>query len=261
MALKKRPIRAKAKPAGKPSTGKLKPRKASGKSSGGGQGFYTGSAGFAKATQVREQQQHEYEKKKDTPFRFRIKPGESAELVMLDTKPFFVREHTWKTGPNRYTTEVCIADTGENCPLCSFLGKEGSFTLMCTAIDKRPYKTREGKLIKMSKKLVPAKAKNIPKFERLYDKYKGSIRGRILTFIRDGDKEAAIGETIEDTNKFLPEIKLKKLGEKAQCADYEKIFELPSAAELRARHNLDAPIGSEEFSGGGSTEVDDELPW
>lgn len=263
MALAKRKVLVRSKPTtttvkpkpGKPKLATSKPKKRT-------SGFATGMDGFERAKEIKQEQDVRFEKKRATPFDFRLKPGENADLCLLDDKPFFVRLHNWQTGPKRWETEVCIADTGENCPLCSFLNKEGSYTLVMSAVDRRSYKDRAGKLVKVSKKLVKAKTKNIPKFERLFKRHK-TLRGLVINFARDTSTEASIGESIEYTNKKVPEAKLEALKEIGQPADYETIFEMPSAAELRERHNLDAPIGSADFGKKSSAEEepDDSDPW
>lgn len=268
MALAKRKVLVRNKPSTAASV-KTKPKlgkpKASSKSKPSrGSGFETGMDGFERAKQIKQEQDVQYERKRATPFDFRLKPGENADLCLLDDKPFFVRLHNWQVGPKRWETEVCIADTGENCPLCSSIGKEGSYTLVMSAVDRRSYKDRAGKLVKVSKKLVKAKTKNIPKFERLFKRHK-TLRGLVVNFARDTSTEASIGESIEYTQKKVSEAKLELLKEVGQPADYETIFEMPTAAELRERHNLDAPIGSADFgkkgSGKDDDEPDDSDPW
>lgn len=268
MAIKRR-ITVKAKPAAAaaPSTVR-KPLRRVAPTADSGTAHMTGSAGFQRAKQINETREAQYEKQRATPYRLRLKPKEEeVEIVILDPVAFFVREHTFQQGKN-WVNEVCIMDTGVACPLCSMLGKEGSYTLMMTGIDKRQFKTRDGKTIKISKKLVPAKAKNIGKFERIWKKHGNNLRGLVISFSRDTDKESSIGESIEPTGKRLNEAQLAKLGDMAVLPNYEEIFALPSADELRDRYKIDAPVGSESFgrTSGGKTaaandEIDDSDPW
>jgi len=141
-------------------------------------GFDRGAVGFKKGAAKREQQQREYEKRKNTPWDFRLAPGDEAEVIILDTEePFFITEHTLKIN-GRWGKEVCIADRGDRCPLCESLGKEGSYTMYLTVLDRRPYKIKKGpnagKTIKASRKLLPVKGRNMAKFERQYKKNKGN---------------------------------------------------------------------------------------
>lgn len=234
--------------------------------------FQRGAEGFATAKVKRERQEEEYEKQKNTPFDFRLKPGDEATVVIVDTEePFFVTLHKLKGANGRWTDEVCIADTGTACPLCSMLGKEGSYTMVLTALDKRKYTVKSGpnagKVIKVSKKLMKVKSKNMPKFERQYNKY-GSFLGLKVMCHRTGDKEAAIGEDLE----FLGRVKavaLKRYKEYAEPADYETIFAAPSADELRKRYSITSQTaGSSEFGGGNNSssgssdyDIDDDIPF
>lgn len=220
----------------------------------GGKGFVTGASGFAKARQKREEQEREYQKRKDTPYVFRLAPGEEAELILLDKEePMFVSMHKVKAPNGRWVDEVCIADTGQPCPLCEKEGKEGSFTCVMTVLDRRPYKIKNGpnagKTIKVSKKLLYIRGRNLPKFERAYKgKLKENFRGVKLTCRRDGDKESAMGEDIEFGGRVSEEF-LAKFGDNAKVADYRKIFEMPSAEELRKRYGIrkGKVAGGEEF--------------
>lgn len=236
----------------RPANDAAKPDKK--KKTGSGKGFMRGADGFAKARDKRESQEREYQKRKDTPYVFRLQPGEEAELILLDKEPpFFVALHKVKAPNGRWVDEVCIADSGQTCPLCEKDGKEGSFTCVMTVLDRRPYKIKNGpnagKTIKVSKKLLFIRGRNLPKFDRAYKgKAKGNFRGMKLVCRRDGDKESAMGEDIEFGGRVSEDF-LKKFGETAQASDYEKIFELPSASELRKRYNIKkgAVAGGEEF--------------
>lgn len=230
------------------------------------QGFDRGSAGFAKASDKRQRQEEEYQRRKNTPFDFRLKPGDEAEVVVLDDEPpFFINLHKVKDRQGRWRDEVCIADTGVACPLCSKLGKEGSYTMVLTVLDRRPYKIQNGpnagKTVKVSKKLFMVKGRNLPKFERQYNRLKGKWRGLRILCRRDGDKEAAIGEDLEFLGK-VKETALAKYGENATPAPYEEIFEIPSAKELAARYQVDNTVaGSEEFDDDEDDSGLDDVKW
>lgn len=225
-------------------------------------GFDRGATGFSKAKEKRQRQEEEYQRKKDTPYDFRLKPGDEAEVAILDEEePFFVNLHKVKNAQGRWEDAVCIADTGVSCPLCSSLGKEGSYTMVLTVLDRRPYKIQNGpnagKTIKASRKLFMVKGRNLPKFERQYKRLKGNWRGLRVLCRRDGDKEAAIGEDLEFLGK-VKEVNLKKYGENSVAADYEKIFEMPSAKELAARYKVQNTVaGSEEFDDDDDADLED----
>lgn len=229
-------------------------------------GFDRGATGFKKAKQKRERQEEEYQRKKDTPYDFRLKPGDEAEVVILDAEePFFVNLHKVKNAQGRWEDAVCIADTGVSCPLCSSLGKEGSYTMVLTVLDRRPYKIQNGpnagKTIKNSRKLFMVKGRNLPKFERQYKRHQGNWRGLRILCRRDGDKEAAIGEDLEFLGK-VKEVALKKYGENSVAANYEKIFEMPTAKELAARYKVQNTVaGSEEFENDDDDADLDDVKW
>lgn len=254
----KRPVRRIAKPASRTASAPAKTKvaakaKASPSSSkkSTGSGFDRGSAGFAKAKQKRERQEEEYQRKKDTPFGYWLKPGTEAEVIILDKgDPFFVTLHKVKGANGKYEDAPCIADTGQHCPLCASTGKEGSYTMVISVLDRRPYTTRDGKVIKVSRKLAYVKGRNLPKFQRIFEgKANGNLRGIKLTTRRDGEKESAMGEDIEFGARVSEDF-LAKFGDIGKAADYTKIFAMPSAEELKKRYRLTGGkvAGREEFS-------------
>lgn len=230
-------------------------------------GFDRGAAGFEKAEKKRAAQEADYQRRKDTPFSFKLKPGDSAEVIILDKgDPFFLNMHKVKDSRGRWVDEVCIADTGQRCPICETTGKEGSYTMVTTILDRRPYKTKDGKTIKNSKKLMFVKGRNLPKFKRQYEgKANGNFRGLKLNCHRDGDKESSMGEDIEFLGRVSEEF-LSKFGDNAKPADYTKIFKMPTADELRKRYNLKASgggkvVGGEEFSDDEDGYSADDVGW
>lgn len=235
----------------KASTTKQKPSKA----------IDRGAVGFKKSRQKQQRQQEEYDRKKNTPYDFRLKPGDEAEVVILDSEePFFISLHKIKNAQGRWEDAVCIADTGVACPLCSSTGKEGSYTMVLTVLDKRPYKIQNGpnagKMIKSSRKLMMVKGRNLPKFERQYKRNKGNWRGLRVHCARSGDKEAAIGEDLEFLGKVKESV-LKKYGENSVAANYEEIYEIPEPKELAARYKLSTTVsGSEEFDDNDDGDLD-----
>lgn len=255
-------VRPSAKTSAKASTRKTS---TSAKTASKQTGFDRGSAGFEKAKMKRERQEMDYQRKKDTPFSFWLKPGSEAEVIILDKgEPFFVSLHKVKDARGKYVDEVCIADTGQHCPLCESTGKEGSYTMVATVLDRRPYKTRDGKTIKVSKKLMFVKGRNLPKFQRIYEgKAKQNLRGIKLTCRRDGEKESAMGEDIEFGGRVSEEF-LAKFGDNSKPADYPKIFAMPSADDLVKRYKLSKGkvAGSEEFGDDDDDDYDaDEVGW
>lgn len=249
----KRKIKTRVKPKTTTTSSTTKTTRSRTKTRAGSKGFDRGATGFKKARGKRERQEEDYQKKKDTPFDFWLKPGDSAEVVIVDdAEPFFVSLHKVKGSSGRWEDEVCIADTGQTCPLCESTGKEGAYTMILTILDRRPYTTRDKKVIKVSKKLMKVKGRNLPKFERQYKKLKGNFRGLKVNCARDGDKDAAMGEDLDFTGRIKESV-LVKFKDLAQPADYAKIFAIPSGAEMRKRHQLGKSSGV-----AGSEDLDDD---
>ena len=254
------------KPASTSLAGKKKPLGIKTKATTGAKAapIVRGAKGFQVGAQKRQEQDAYYEKQRMTPYRFRLKKGEEADLVILDAgEPFFVSEHVIKHN-GKYINEVCIADSGCDCPLCESEGKSGSYTLMLTVLDRRPYKVTKGpnagKVIKVSKKLLPVKGRNLDKFSRNFEKFKQNFRGVQITCRRATDTEASIGEDIEFSPTRIPEAVLKKYKDLADPAPYEEIFEVPDADELRKRYGLGKGgkrAGSADF--GDDNDDDDDL--
>lgn len=230
-------------------------------------GMARGSEGFGKAREQQARQQEEFDRKKERPYPFRITQKDITakknvvDLLYLDTEPFFVRLHTVPNGRGGYDDEVCLADTGEPCPLCRKLGKEGAWTLVLTALDKRPYRNREGKLIKQSKKLVYVKSRNIDKYERQYNRHK-TFRGMVVTHRRHGAKEASIGEDLEFKSKLVPGAVIAKNGDLAKVTDYAKAFAPLTVEAMESKY---ANVTAEGGGGGGgrrggNSDDDDDAP-
>lgn len=239
-------------------------RRTASKANGGkksASGFHYGEEGFRTGAERKKRMDEQYEKMRETPYDFWLKPGTEAEVVILDKgAPFFATFHKLKVD-GRWTDVPCIADSGQRCPLCESTGKQGSYTMVLTVLDRRPYKIKNGpnagKTIKVSKKLMKVRGRNLPKFERLFKgKSNGDFRGIKVLCHRSGEKEAGIGEDLEFGSR-IKESFLAKFGDEAKAADYPKIFELPSASEMRKRYQLEKTQtpGSEEFD----DEEDEEL--
>ena len=226
-------------------------------------GTARGPDGFSRAREQQIRQQEDYDRKKEKPFPFRITQKDMKEkrnvvdMLYLDKEPFFVRLHTVPNGHGGFDDEVCLADTGGICPLCQQLGKEGTWTLVLTALDKRPYRNRDGVLTKQSKKLVMVKSRNIDKFERQYQKHH-TFRGLVCTHRRHAPKEASIGEDLEFKDKLVPEVVIAKSGDLSKVTDYAKAFAALSQEAMASKYaNIDTSHDS-GFGGGRKTVSHDD---
>jgi hypothetical protein len=217
-----------------------------------------GAKGFEVGEQKQAAQQARYDKMKDTPYRFRLKPGEEAELVILDSEElFFVSEHTIKH-KGRWENVVCIADSGVTCPLCEHEGREGSYTLMLTVLDRRPYTNKKGETVKISKKLLPVKGRNMAKFKRAFEqRFAKDFRGVVINCARSGEKEAGIGEDIS-FDKRIAEPVLAKYKDLAKPADYSNIFTVLSADEMSKTYGLGSGGGTKRVAGSADFGGDEE---
>ena len=214
-------------------------------------------AGFGKARELTAEQQRKYDERKNTPFRFSVDVGKSADVLLLDVHPFFIYEHSWKNESGKFDRCLCIKDTAEICPRCMDLGKEGSYILMLSCIDRRPYTDKDGKVHNVQRKLFPVKGTMIQKYERLYKKNGNSFRGVVVTVNRDGAKASATGDDVtqkEDAQGrpvVMPEAMLQqRFGELAQVVDYSKAFPRVTAADLRQRYGGRALPGADDGGAG-----------
>ena len=142
------------------------------------------------------------------PFRFFVRPGESATIIIVDEAPdFFRMEHAlMNPRTKRYNLFVPCLDEHTNCPACAVSDKPAYFAMYLTVIDLTPYE-KDGHEVEWSKKMMVVKATQQKKIMRLYEKH-GTLRGMELLMTRDGDMDAAIGNDIEFQG-FVPEEELQ----------------------------------------------------
>jgi hypothetical protein len=252
LALKKKTL-GKKKPLGSSKTNKSSLGKKSKRN-----GFEQAKTEIKKAKKKQEQRQNQ-------AFRVRMEIGEERKVVILDAgEPFFMYEHHYETTPGKWDGfDRCIRDSGD-CPACRKLGREGYYVMMLTVIDMKPYKDKNGKIVKYSKKLLPVKHAMIPKFQRLYEKLKGNMRGAVLLLQRDNDKAPSTGNDHEYL-KTYSEAKLKELAvavknpDLIKPCDYDKAFPRPTEKELRERHHVGSLPGSEDVDDTESGDFDDDF--
>ena len=223
--------------------------------------FHRGAEGMARADEEiakAKQRAAQRREQQGKPFRFRVPIGETRQVVVLDDKPdFFMYEHNLK-GPEGFYNVFhgCTKET-DNCPICESSGKESYYALFLSVIDLTPYENRKGDVVDFSRKLFVVKNQQQKKFMRWYEK-EGSLRGLILDCTRDGDKEPAIGNDIEIV-ETMPEEEMQTYVRSFKnqegktvtedCSEpyeYEKLFEEPDSAKLRAAVGGRATPGSRE---------------
>lgn len=144
------------------------------------------------------------------PFRFYVKPGQSADIIIVDEAPDFFRTEHALMNPRtkRFNLFVPCIDEHTNCPACAVSDKPAYFAMYLTVIDLTPFTNGAGEEVEWTKKIMVVKATQQKKIMRLYEKH-GTLRGMELTMTRDGDMDAAIGNDIEFQG-FVPEEELQE---------------------------------------------------
>lgn len=243
----------------------LRPRKSTSK------GFYRGDAGIQHLEQELQRQKNRQEMRRtraNQPFRMWVPPGESKEIIVLDSKPdFFMYEHNLKdpeTG--KWNVFKTCAGEDDNCALCEKYG-QSYYALYLSVIDLTPYVDRNGNRVEWSRKLMVVKTGQMKKFIRRYEK-EGTLRGAKFELARDGNKDPVIGNDIEYL-ETVPERELKKFVRSYKDRDnnrvtedcsepyeYEHIFEEPDGDALREFAKAAPVPGSRKAN---EEEIDDDL--
>lgn len=228
-----------------------------------GSSGYRGLAGAKKLEQELERQERRREMSRTQshqPFRFRVSPGETKEVIVLDDKLedlFFRYEHNIKDpSTGRWNIFTGCIDETDDCPVCG-TGSKSYFALYLTVIDLTEFQDRKGNTHEFSRKLMCVKTSQIGKFVRRMER-EGTLRGAIFELSRDGDRDAAIGNDIEFI-EFMDEADLEtyvrewtdkdgKTHEELcyEVFDYEELFPAPDKAELRAIAGGAPTPGSDE---------------
>lgn len=233
---------------------------------------YSAADGFGVARGINAQRDREAAQRKERGFEFNMKIGEGGEkgvTIILTDKvrlpnqmPFFHYAHRWGFERNDPKTEVCIQDDPSGCPLCRSLNKKGTYEMVLTCIDTRPYTPQKGpnagKTVRRSRKPYVVKTGMIPQFERLYKQHK-TFRGMVLTLFRDGQKSPGSGSQVQFV-RMLTEAELAKYGpELSTPIDYKKAYPRLTADQMASQYNLDSAdgaIGSADVGSG-----DDDIPF
>lgn len=237
---------------------------------------------FEEAFEQEEKRQATREKKRasgtNRVFRFRLKQGESSEVVILDESlddGIHFHEHCLK-GPEGYYNvyEVCPKEEYD-CPLCDEF-KESYFVLYLSVLQIDAYQDNQTKEWRNSRQLLGIKYGQLPTFKKVLaaaQKEHGTLRGVVLNLERPTGKATqspSIGEPVEfeDINKrfdFIEDLEselghgeivsqdgsvLKAANLDVTAYDYEELF--PHAYDLEAciksireRYNTNVPAGAE----------------
>lgn len=211
---------------------------------------YRGAAGIAKMQEEQvasEARREAQQAMSGAPFRFFCPVGAEREIVIVDEMPdFFRHEHNLKDGQGKWRIFTsCIAEHA-NCPICmSNPDKAAYFAMYLTVIDLTPYVNADNIEVPWSKKLLVVKPQQQKKIMRMYERL-GSLRGVVLRMVRDGDKDASIGNDIEQVDTLdedqLAEYYNEYTDRKNQVVqvfgnevfDYDAIFPAQSEEQLAA---------------------------
>lgn len=135
---------------------------------------------------------------RNQPFWFYVPVGETKQGIILDDAPdFFLYMHTMRdpvTG--KWGKHVVCPKEYDHCPICTSQG-ESDYIMFLTVLDLSSYEDKNGNVVEFSRKLLPVKLSQQKKFMRALDSHDGSLRGLVVTFTRDGQMDAAIGNDIE----------------------------------------------------------------
>lgn len=186
--------------------------------------------------------------------RFWMRSGTTQELTFLDgdltengvLDAVIYREHSYFQNGNWRNWTVCLADEGD-CPLCDSSGKEGYLAAAFTVIDHSSFKTKAGKLIEDTRKLLVCKIGVLEQLQQIAAE-NGGLTGLTLKVSRTSGEAAATGDEfsvisstpIEEINKSYPD--LIDRGEMG-VFDYEKVISYKSAKEM---NNIISPNKSRQ---------------
>lgn len=226
--------------------------------------FFRGEEGMRKTDEelaLAKQRQEERRSATNAPFRFYVTAGESKQAIICDEKPdFFMYEHGLRDSEGRWGRLFCgCIKSHDICPVCESV-KESYYGMYLTVIDLTPFTTRDGETVEFSRKLLVIKPAQQKKFLRMYQK-EGTLRGALIEFTRDGEKDASIGNDFEIV-EFVPEEEMQTYvrtwtdqqnKEHTEYCDepyvYEEIFEEPTVSKLRALVGGGPTPGSREHDG------------
>lgn len=219
--------------------------------------------GFQTGARINAENARKAEQRRNLPYEFGMTVGEGGTdgvtIVITDkavaappgkpldpvkNSPFFCWMHRWGFEEKNPQQELCIRDGTEGCPLCDRLGKEGSYEMMLTCIDSRPYTPKngpnKGKTVPIQRRLYVVKTSMQAEFQRIWEEY-GGYRGLVLKCFRDSAKSPRGGSSVR-VIKRLSEKELAGIAAKykdpklIEPVDYLKAFPRPTHAEMVSRY-------------------------
>lgn len=166
---------------------------------------YRGAAGREQAQVEQERIRQRREQRRlagNNPFRFWMPQNSERQVIVLDAEPDFYRYEHALDNPDSNRRDLftdCIDDS-DNCPICENTDSRSYYALYMTVIDLEPYTDRQGNEVEWSRKLFVVKSGMQRTWVREYERL-GSLRGRVFTLYRDGDKDPVVGNQIAEADE------------------------------------------------------------
>jgi hypothetical protein len=146
---------------------------------------------------------------------FWMKKGETKELIFMDDPRFGIYEHKISTN-GKWKPFTCST------PKCSFCGveKDRSYTEYSSILDLTPYKAKDGKEVKYSRKLLAAGRDVAAILADRRNDCGGTLVGARFKVSRTGEKSYACGNDW----KFVGKVDLSKLPPDVKAYDYRDVL-------------------------------------
>jgi hypothetical protein len=175
-------------------------------------------------------------RKEKSVSRFMLKAEEEADIIFVDSVPFFINEHNVPID-QKYGNYLTCTKEVRVCAVCN-KGLKPTFTAYLTIIDRRQFvRKSDGQLVKDRRILYPAKGSTIARIEDLRKKH-GSLAGLMFHVKRYTKDDPNCGSDLQYVKKVT------LTGDNAKSHDYKKIFCPPTDAELEALGFKEKVIGA-----------------
>lgn len=230
------------------------------------------------ASEVAEAQKRREQRQQGRAFRFFLKHGEQANVIVLDATfeelPFFY-EHALQNDKGKWNLfEPCVKEFA-SCPICEGYGQKGGeqrgsyYAMFISILDTSGYEKQDGTFVAYDRKLLVVKQGQHQEFFRIFDlamKEHGTIRGLEMTLQREDTANASsIGKPVMMDNGRLftmndEDTLYEDFGHDAIVGDdgkviveadamllpydYTKLFPRPDPDAMRRKYGAGATPGS-----------------
>lgn len=257
---------------------------AGGAPAGGSQALRFGTEANQTAAREREANAARQAANSAGGWRFLLKPGESADVVVLDAQvaalPNLYEHEFWPRGQKSPTYEVCIKEY-DHCAACETVKDDGKpndsyYIMTFTILDVREFTDKNNNLRKYSRRMCTVKLNARDDFVRVLEACQakhGTIRGCHMFLARgqeqnsprtgkpvpfdDGNGNLVVYDLLSEQELVAEfghgEIKAQDTGKVLKAAnadlqpvDYTKVFPDKTAEQLRTLYGGAAPAGSQQ---------------